>query len=287
MAAMKQVTLDVEFTSSAVYWGITNCDPKFVLECIKQGEPLNSCCKKTGMTYLHLIITEAAPMTEHKFVPIIYQFSNQDVNLNVKNYTNDSPLDLAIKSSLLQIMVALLKCGADTSDNHLELIKNYTRLFQAEFMGCFQKFSPGYWDAIDNQKTFKVNVLVKSWCRVNISRNGKSLIEYAKEKGAEDKIIKMLIDNEASIEFAHATIAGDKERMKLLLCNDSVDLTTKDLSNRESYFEPYNPLSLYGAAIKYGHKHTLDIVKGYRDPFMNKNDEHSVNAVNSAICIIL
>ncbi|ESO87169.1 hypothetical protein LOTGIDRAFT_154671 [Lottia gigantea] len=278
---------DGQFKSSGLYWGIKKGESKFVLECLRQGEPLSYCCSKTGNTYLHLIVTQASPMLESKYVPMIYQLSNVDFDLNVKNSKGETALDLSIKLSLLQIMVSLLKCGADSSDKHLELIQRHTKLFQAEFLNCFQKIHPGYWDAIDNNKTFKVNVLIKSWCRINISRNGKSLIEYAKESDGDEKIIKMLIDNEASIEFAHATIAGDKEKMELLLCNDSVDLQTKDLSNRESYFEPYSPLSLYGAAIKYGHKHTLDIVKGYKDPFMIKTVERQTSNANSSVCIIL
>ena len=73
------------------------------------------------------------------------------------------------------------------------------------------------------------------------------------------------MDNEASIELAHAVIAGDAARMKFLLRNQAVDLNTKDLSHKENFFEPFAPLTLYGAALKYGHKHLLGMLRSAKD----------------------
>jgi hypothetical protein len=73
---------------------------------------------------------------------------------------------------------------------------------------------PGYWVAVKDNNTFRVNKLVKSWCRVNLSQNGQSLIEYAKAVAEDPKLIKHLVNNEASIELAHAVMAGDGDRIK-------------------------------------------------------------------------
>ena len=128
-----------------------------------------------------------------------------------------------------------------------------------------RKLSPGYWQAVKQNNTFRVNKLVKSWCRVNLSRGGQSLIEFAKKTSDDPKLIAHLVDNEASIEMAHAVIAGDATRMKFLLCNQAVDLSTKDLSHKENFFQPFSPLTLYGAALKYGHKHLLCMLRSTQD----------------------
>ena len=119
--------------------------------------------------------------------------------------------------------------------------------------------------AVKQNNTFRVNKLAKSWCRVNLSRDGQSLIEFAKATSQDPKLIRHLVDSEASIELAHATIAGDAARMKYLLCNQAVDLSTKDLSHKENFFEPFSPLTLYGAALKYGHKHLLGMLRSAMD----------------------
>jgi hypothetical protein len=91
-------------------------------------------------------------------------------------------------------MVALVKCGASCDKEvDMELLARLRGPSNFELTSFYQKFSPGYWDAVENDKAFKTNVLVKSWCRINISKNNKSVIEYAKEKGACEKIIKMLL----------------------------------------------------------------------------------------------
>ena len=120
--------------------------------------------------------------------------------------------------------------------------------------------SPDYWEAVKSGNTFRVNKLVKSWCRVNVARHGTTLIEFAKQLSANQKLIRHLVDNEASIELAHAVMAGDETRAKFLLCNHSVDLKTMDLSHKGSLLTTFSPLTLHGAALKYGHSHVLSVL---------------------------
>lgn len=255
-----------DFAKTKLFQGIQSKDNLVCLASIKAGEDIHRKCKKSGQSYLHVILTFASLGVERKFVPMFYQLSNADINLDSVDNNGVSPLHMSIHKSLLELMVALVKCGA-SCDKELEmdLLRQVRGPSSFELTSSYQKFSPGYWDAVENDKAFKTNVLVKSWCRINISKNNKSLIEYAKEKNACEKIVKMLFQNEASIEFAHATIAGDEERMRYLLLHHDVDLSTSDLSHRESYFDPYAPLTLYGAAIKYGHKHILHMLKNPKD----------------------
>lgn len=280
------------FIQTKLFQGIQSKDSLVVLAGIKAGENVHKKCEKTGQSYLHAILTFASSGVERKFVPMIYQFSNAEINLDCTDNKGLSPLHMSIKQSLLELMVALVKCGASCDKEvEMELLSQVKGPSGYEMTSAYQKFAPGYWDAVENDKAFKTNVLVKSWCRINISKNNKSLIEYAKEKGACEKIIKMLWQNEASIEFAHATIAGDEERMRYLLMHHDVDLKTSDLSHRESYFDQYSPLTLYGAARKYGHKHILHLLKNPESVASTDetipNSEHIDLVDGSTVCTIL
>lgn len=285
---------DEEFVKTKLFQGILSRDSLVFLASIKAGEAVNKTCPKTGHSFLHVIITFASQGIERKYIPMVYQLSNAGANLDLQDSTGTSPLHFAIKKSLIEIMLALVKCGCSCDkDVEMELLRGLRGPSCFEMTSAYQKFAPGYWDAVENDKAFKTNVLVKSWCRINISRKNKSLIEYAKEQNACEKIIKMLLQNEASIEFAHATIAGDEERMRYLLLHHEVDLETKDLSHRESYFEPYSPLSLYGAAILYGHKHILHMLKNPEEVIqehrlISNRPTDTIDSVDgSAVCVVL
>lgn len=286
--------LSNEFSRNPIYRGICERNPRCTLHYIKKGENVNVTCPTTGNGLLHIVMVEANPITEIKFVPFVYQLSNAGVDFDIVNKIGERPMQLAIKMHLLDLMVALIKCGATCHvDEDMDLITSCSGPVEYEFRSAYRKFSPGYWLPVEEDKAFKVNVLVKSWCRINLQKNGKTLIEFAKESGAQEKIVKMLIQNENSIEFAHATIAGDEERMKTLLQHYSVDMEIKDYSHKENFFEVYSPLTLYGAAIKYGHKHILHTLKNsgkfifrYNDG-KQKNAEESENLHSSTVCSIL
>lgn len=288
--------LSNEFCSNPIYRGICELNPRSTLHNIKKAKSdINVTCSKTGNSLLHVVLVEANPITEIKYVPFVYQLSNANVDFDIANNKGERPIQLAIKNNLLDLMVALIKCGATCHpEEDLELIATVSGPVEYEFRAAYRKFSPGYWLPVEEDKAFKVNVLVKSWCRINIQKQGKTLIEFAKESGAQDKIVKMLIDNENSIEFAHATIAGDEQRMTTLLMHYSVDMETKDYSHKENFFEVYSPLTLYGAAIKYGHKHILPILKNTgKYVFRNRNnssetaEDSSGSSYSSTVCAIL
>lgn len=96
---------------------------------------------------------------------------------------------------------------------------------------------------------------------MNISRKGQTLIEYAKQNAKDPTVVKLLIQNEASVELAHAVMAGDADRARVILCDSAADLATSDSSVKSSYFEDYAPMTLLGAAIKYEHVHILKLLK--------------------------
>jgi hypothetical protein len=283
--------LSEEFCSNDIYKGISNRNPLHTLAYIKHGCNPHIVCKKTGNTLLHVIMAEANPMNETKYVPFVYQLSYVNINLDAVNKDGLNPLQMSIKMHLLELMIALIKCGAECDiEKDLNLITSASGPVEYEFRAAYRKLAPGYWQPVEEDHAFKVNVLVKSWCRINIQKNGKTLIEFAKEKCAQDKIVKMLIDNEVTIEFAHATISGDAQRMQSLSQHYKVDLDAKDYSHRENFFEPYCPLTLYGAALKYGHRHVLFLLKYSGDvsvKHLRYDKEAPAESTQSAVCSIL
>ena len=58
-------------------------------------------CEKTGRTLLHLISMEANPMTELKYVPILYILSNAGLDLDLQDNDGLTPLQLSIRSWLV------------------------------------------------------------------------------------------------------------------------------------------------------------------------------------------
>lgn len=294
MAKGNRACLSDEFLQSSLARCITPLNSQLALLGMSQGENPRVKCKSTGRSLLHLVSMEANPMTEISYVPLVYILSNAGVDVDGPDHEGITPLQLAIRCGLLEVMTALLKCGAQVKGNEEQLAERHGGLFFSEFVTTLRKLSPGYWHAVEENKTFKVNVLVKSWCRVNVTRDGQTLIEFAKRRDADPKLVRHLVDNEASIEFAHATMAGDAERMKYLRCNGSVDLATKDYSHKENFFQPFSPLTLYGAALKYGHRHLLGMLRdtngGGKDADYDTTKQKKDVAVpetKSAICTIL
>ena len=83
---------------------------------------------------------------------------------------------------------------------------------------------------VDTHPLFKISQLVRSWSRINITRDERSLVEYAKQNGGKDDAIQMLMKHEATMELAHAVMAGDVERTRRFLCHGDADIHTCDRS---------------------------------------------------------
>lgn len=280
---------DTKFTKSGIYEGIKHGDSKTVLKCIRNGDDITAICPRTGFSFVHLVVAEANSYSERKFVPIIYQLSNANVNLDVLDKTETTPLQLSIRRCLPEIMTALLKCCAKVSPEVDEgLIIKYGKYSTTDILNIYRRLSPGYWIPVENNNAFKVNVLIKCWCRINIARNGQSLIEYAKQIGANSKITKQLVDNEGSVEFAHAIMAGDEVVMNNLL-HHSIDFGIRDHACQDDPFAPFSTLSLYSAAEKYGHSHVLHLLPNIPNNLSPapKNTRTDNRSNTSQFCAIL
>jgi len=287
MDAASLQKFDEDFVKTDIFQAIIKNNAKELLRFIRRGDNIHLNCKHSKMTYLHVIMKTALPVTETKFVPMVYQLSNASIDLNLTDKSGLSPLQLAIKGSLLELMAAVLKCGAVADPEKDDAFFHGPCMY--ELQSWYRKFGMGFWDAVENDKAFKVNVLVKSWFRINITRNNKSLIEFAKETNSCDKIINMLINNEVTMDFVHVTIAGDEDKMRYLLLHHPVDVHTRNMSHRSGYFDAYSPLTLYGAAEMYEHEHLLPLLSSLeKEPrySLHKKQADSSKHTESVICVI-
>ncbi|CAG5118807.1 unnamed protein product [Candidula unifasciata] len=243
--------------ATAITRAILMGNNRLVLECLKQGENPHLTCRKTGRSYFHVVASTATADKELQWVPVVYQLSNAGVDVDTKDREGQTAVRIAIKRRLVQILAALLKCGAEFSAADEYYADQAAGVVKSEMMNVIRRLTPGYWAAIDNFTHSKVNRLIKAWSRVNISRNGQTLIEYAKHNAGDTSVVKSLVHNEASIELAHAVMAGDAERVRVILCDSAADLATTDTSVKNSFV----PLTLFEAAILYRHDNILSVLK--------------------------
>uniref|UniRef100_A0A1I8FGZ0 ANK_REP_REGION domain-containing protein n=1 Tax=Macrostomum lignano TaxID=282301 RepID=A0A1I8FGZ0_9PLAT len=127
-----------------------------------------------------------------------------------------------------------------------------------------EDFQPGLWAAVAAADYFLVDRLVSSWCRVRIAKQGESLISFAR------RLWTSLESSRPTLEFVHATLAGDRRKMLELLDNKNVNADTFDRSYRPNAGAPCQPRSLKAAATELKHYHVLQLLP---DPKKGKQQQ--------------
>ncbi|CAH1799848.1 unnamed protein product [Owenia fusiformis] len=280
------------FHKSAIYKAIKSHNHTAVLEAIKTGEDVNKKDEEFNQGFIHLITFEADQTNEHDFVPMVYQLADAGIDLSLKDYKGQTALRFSIEKLLLELMIALLRCGASpVDDNYKAIIEDSTGPFQIEILHWFMKFHPGLWESVSRNNGTLVASLIQSWCKIETSQNDETLINLAKRKSIKAskfdivtisaKVVKTLEKNVHSNCFIHATLAGDVDKMYALLMDQSLDLDsiTKDISYQSQWNKPVKPQSLYEAARDLGHSQdVLDILPKPEQTIMcddeyNKNEQ--------------
>ena len=251
-----------KFARSRLYRAIKSANSHKVLTSIQLGEDVTCSDEEFQSTYLHLVVGEAHPLNEEKLLPMIYQLSNAGVDVHARDYKGRSALELAVTRNLSQMIAALIRVGINPEEcNYSQIIEQQSSPFQLEMEGTLDKYSPGLWCAVDQNDMGMVHVLLNSWCRVNIHKDDCSLIEYAKVQRKSPELITTLEDFEVTLEFVHATLAGDEKRMlELLMDTKPCDPSVMDISHQDTWSQPLTPRSLRDTAISMGHKHVLHLL---------------------------
>ncbi|XP_074662318.1 uncharacterized protein LOC141914880 [Tubulanus polymorphus] len=263
-AWMDEFQLDIETPSyrrTPIYRAICAACPEQLLLCLQMGQNSLERDDEFGTTYLHTVLDNVHSSTENQYIQMIYLLSNAGVDVNARDYKGKMALHQALEKMLPDVVVALIRCGADCSPvSDRGIIDESHSPFELEVLHWYQKFEPGLWGAVERNDLDLAERLVNSWCRIRVSRDGKSLIRYARENNRKLSIVELLEQNRASLEFIHATLAGDELRMEELLNNKNIDVYMKDVSYQTNCLTIGYPRSLRDAAASMGHKHVLRLL---------------------------
>uniref|UniRef100_A0A1I8FSP2 ANK_REP_REGION domain-containing protein n=1 Tax=Macrostomum lignano TaxID=282301 RepID=A0A1I8FSP2_9PLAT len=217
-----------EFTDSRVYRSIVQGNLAglyHAVYCLR--EPVTVIDTNFGVNYIHLVVTTASRETQFTYAPFVYALSNFRVDICREDVGGDTPLKLAIRRGLVELVRAVLRCESETNATAVKTI-------------C-EDFQPGLWAAVAAADYFLVDRLVSSWCRVRIAKQGESLISFARRLETGSLIVDLLESSRPTLEFVHATLAGDRRKMLELLDNKNVNADTFDRSYRPNAGAPCQP----------------------------------------------
>ena len=249
------------FRDTRIYRAIQMCNTQDVLEALYEGEDVSETDSCFKSTYLHQVAIEADQTTEDNYVPMVYQLSNAGINVNAKDYKEQTALQIAITKNLQELMIALLRVGCDPRDRrYKQLIQECAGPFEYEMMYWFERFEPGVWYAVVHNDFDALHRLVQSWCRISITVDTQHLIDLSRRANVRPDILTLLEDSDITTEFVHATLAGDELRMLDLLQDPRCDPAVMDMSFQENWSKPVMPRSLRETAAIMGHLHILHLL---------------------------
>lgn len=130
---------------------------------------------KKGGTLLHLYVEKPRVYT--------YILANHGVPVNVQDVNGDTALHVAVRKNKLDIVEALVQCGADLS---LRNKMGQTPVEEAEgtIRAFLRTFEPGMVVAVrDSHYNMLCRLYKRTWCHVHTKvKDGKSLLEWTQEK---------------------------------------------------------------------------------------------------------
>ena len=261
IASSEQIKED--FNHSRIYRSIRRADAQRLLSAINRGANLHLYDNDELMTYLHLVVVMANQSTEQSFLPMVYILSNYGIEVNAQDARGRTALELAINKQLCHVSTALIRVGTDlTERDYKAMIQRVHGAQQQQLLDAYDKLEPGLWGAVKRGSQGQAQLLVNSWCRVNVVKHNKTLIEYAVLTRKPDELVRLLREAEVALEFVHATLAGD-ERMMLQLLErhaDDCDTSAMDISHHEHGSDTLQPRSLRDTAAAMGHTHLLHLL---------------------------
>jgi hypothetical protein len=253
---------ETDFTQTKLYSAVTSGKSHYVLKALHHGENIYTRDPEFNTTYLHLVINTADSASEDKLAACVYQLSNAGIEIDAVNYKGETALELAIKRELPHLVGALIRVGASmTVKGYQKIIRSLRGPRRQEVHDVFDKYEPGLWVAVEQGNCGIVQLLVNSWCRINITRNGETLMDVARCSDHRQELVSILDDFQVTVEFVHATLAGDEQRMlEFLMDSKPCDPYIMDISHQDTWSSPLSPKSLRDTAISLGHSHILHLL---------------------------
>lgn len=167
-------------------------------------------------TYFHLIAhCYESDEDAVALIPVVFQLSNAGLDVNALDVDGNTALHVAAKTpGSRRLIRAFILIGMDINvrNRHnqtpFKLAKPYP-----ENAKVFQCFESDLWTAIEGRATDTVEKLAVNWCKINQSKQDKSIAQLSTEVG-NNSIKKYLAENENTNEFVHYCLAGDRMKMR-------------------------------------------------------------------------
>ena len=260
------------FNTSRIYRAIRRADQRRLLTALRRGANVHLYDADNLQTYLHFIVTVATHENQVCYVPMVYMLSNYGIEVDACDVRERTALELAMSKQLSGLCEALIRVGTDLSEKDYRAVMQRIQGERHELVcDTYERFEPGLWGAVRNDDSAQVQLLLNSWCRVNVTRNGRTLLDYARLSGKSPELICALEDADVTLEFVHATLAGDDERMRRLMSDERCDCQPMDISHHDQASDTLTPRSLRDSALALNLQHTLHLL-----PLSNLSDDHDV-----------
>nr|KAG5712722.1 hypothetical protein BaRGS_029777 [Batillaria attramentaria] len=155
------------------------------------------------------------PSEVQRGAQVVYLLRNMGAHINRQDQDGCTPLLRYLKcaSAHPDVVEAFLRCNADVyiTDKDgvypLEVVTTSPTITDA-VRDIFMKYVPGIWEAVEGDDAMNVRKLINEWCRVDVQKNGQTLLQLSLDIGTES-IIRVVSGIRPSMEFAHCVLAGD------------------------------------------------------------------------------
>ncbi|RNA35635.1 serine threonine- phosphatase 6 regulatory ankyrin repeat subunit A-like, partial [Brachionus plicatilis] len=191
-----------------------------------------------GETLFHRLIKKN--LSEKIKISFIYKLSDCGIDINAQNYTNSQTcLHLAVIRGQSEVVFCLLKNGADLTITDKDGLCAYNRARRLDcpelskiIISKMQNFYPTYWIGIQNSDMSIIRRLVNSWCKFKVCKEGKSLIQLAKEQNFREafELFKSL---ETTMDLFTAVLAGNEQKVEFITLYHHSDIKLNFKNMRE------------------------------------------------------
>lgn len=260
-----------------VVTGTPDAVMKSLWEYLKSGKDVNMKDEETGGTLLHLLVEYGERFCEPDTIQAIYMMVCKDVEIDAQDIKGETALHKVMrKKGTYRIMMAIVRCGADTRIVNNEGKTAEDVLLQEkpdgwqEMQHWYNKYKPGLWAALDQTSPDKRTVerLLKNWCRLTCVKNGKvvSIKSLVRDDIHKRDLLELIERYENPNEMALALSAGFGFIVKGWVKQDAellknVDVNTRDFSYQHSFPEfPETPRPLLASAWESNNFDAVDVL---------------------------
>ncbi|KAH3779896.1 hypothetical protein DPMN_157705 [Dreissena polymorpha] len=228
--------------------------PSKTLEIITSGKVDVNLRSSKSETYLHFIAhAYSGDADEAILVPVVFQLSNSGIDMASADADGNTALHVAAKQAgARKLLRALIMIGVDPLQQNqsghtaLQLAKSFP-----DNAAILTQFSPGLWNAILKNNTGQLNRLMDSWCKINTSKYGQTLIKMA-QTSAYTEILDQVNEREKTVEFVHYALAGDRAKLRPFFKMSSVNVNTQTTGYIDGGSGDFITLPLVGEAAMLG-----------------------------------